>query len=336
MTIYSKVKSKIKDVIYPSLATPALRKNHRHLSELKKEQVREALRKYYFNQPINYFAATPEEYLDRSDGTQDMFNHVDWRTDFDRSFVIPWLASVFSLPGCRILEIGCGTGASTVTLAEQGCDVTAIDVNPGNLCAARERCRIYGLEAQFLCHNATELKDVFPSGSFDLVMFFATLEHLTYPERLIAMKSTWEMQRAGGLWCVVDTPNRLWWFDNHTAFLPFYHWLPDDLAIDYAPHCDRVFMKAYGSANRDDATRLDFARRGRGVSYHEFDLTLGESMSLDVISAMDVYVRDSSLVMRAKWLLSQDSRYEKMLRSLGPKIHRGFYQPYLNIILRKH
>jgi hypothetical protein len=54
-----------------------------------------------------------------------------------------------------------------------------------------------------------------------------------------------------------------------------------------------------------------------------------------VVSAMDLYVRDHNLVMRAKWTASQDRKYEKMLRSLGPKIHRGFYQPYLNLILRK-
>jgi 2-polyprenyl-3-methyl-5-hydroxy-6-metoxy-1,4-benzoquinol methylase len=264
-----------------------------------------------------------------------MFNHVDWRTDTDRAFVIPWLASLFPLRGCRILEIGCGTGASTVTLAEQGCEVTAVDVNIGNLSAGRERCRIYDLKAQFYCHNATELREVFSASSFDVILFFATLEHLTYAERLASMKSTWDMLAPGGFWGVIDTPNRLWWLDNHTAFLPFFHWLPDDLALDYAPHSSRLFMKAYALEKRDDATNLDFARRGRGVSYHEFDLTLGESAALAVVSAMDLYVRDHNLVMRAKWTASQDRKYEKMLRSLGPKIHRGFYQPYLNLILRK-
>jgi 2-polyprenyl-3-methyl-5-hydroxy-6-metoxy-1,4-benzoquinol methylase len=216
------IKRQIKNVIYPSLATPALKKNHRYLSEEQKEQVREAIRQHYFSQPINYFAATPEEYLNSPDGEHDMFNHVDWRTATDRAFVIPWLASVFPLRGCRILEIGCGTGASTVTLAEQGCEVTAVDVNMGNLSAGRERCRIYDLKARFYCHNATELREVFSACSFDVILFFATLEHLTYAERLASMKSTWDMLAPGGFWGVIDTPNRLWWLDNHTAFLPFF------------------------------------------------------------------------------------------------------------------
>lgn len=85
------------------------------------------------------------------------------------------------------------------------------------------------------------------------------------------------MLAPGSFWGVIDRPNWLWWFDNHTAFLPFLHWLPDDLASDYAPHSYCSFMKAYALKERDDATTLDFARRGRGVSYHEFDLTLDEN-----------------------------------------------------------
>ena len=318
------------------MATESQAQRHRRLSDSKQEDVREALRRHYFSQPLNYFAATPEDYLNTSEGKQDLENHLNWRTDTDRAHVVPWLASVLPLEGCRVLEIGCGTGASTVALAEQGCDVTAVDVNEGNIRAAQERCRVYDLKPHFTCCNATDVHKVFPSTGFGLIVFFATLEHLTYAERLAAMKSTWDMLEPGAFWCVVDTPNRLWWFDNHTAFLPFYHWLPDDLALDYAPHSDRAFMKNYGSAKRDDAVRLDFARRGRGVSYHEFDMALGESGSLDVVSAMDLYLRDRSLVLWAKWRASQDRKYEAILRSLGLKIHRGFYQSYLNLIVRKH
>jgi len=31
-------------------------------------------------------------------------------------------------PGCRVLEIGCGTGQATVELARRGCDVLAIEL----------------------------------------------------------------------------------------------------------------------------------------------------------------------------------------------------------------
>ena len=51
------------------------------------------------------------------------------------------------------------------------------------------------------------------------MIFFACLEHMTYAERLTAMRATWNGLRAGALWCSIETPNRLWWFDEHTSFL---------------------------------------------------------------------------------------------------------------------
>lgn len=33
-------------------------------------------------------------------------------------------------PGCRVLEIGCGTGVATVPLAERGCEVLALELGP--------------------------------------------------------------------------------------------------------------------------------------------------------------------------------------------------------------
>jgi len=197
-----------------------------------------------------------------------MADHLDLRTTTFRRRVIPWMAAARSLSECRVLEIGCGTGASTVALAEQGCDLVGVDVNEGNILVAQERCRIYGLEAKFLCANATDLHEHYEPGAFDLIIFFATLEHLTYAERISAMRCTWEMLEPGSLWCVVDTPNRLWWFDWHTAHLPFFNWLPDDLALDYAPHSDRVFMQSYATAGRDDGGEARFcsARTRRQLS----------------------------------------------------------------------
>ena len=330
------IKRSIRNRVYASLSAPELAGKRRQLSDSGRGQLEQVLRIHYFSQPLNYFAATPEEYLFTSEGQKDLAAHMDERIALDRECVIPWLASKVPLNGCRVLEIGCGTGASTVALAEQGCRVTAVDVNQDNLRAAEARCGIYDLSAQFLCCNATEVHGLFPAGSFDLIVFFATLEHLTCAERLQAMKGTWEMLAPGAFWCVVDTPNRLWWLDEHTSGLPFFNWLPDDLALDYAPHSDRSCLKTYASAGRDEAVKLDFARRGRGVSYHEFDLALGDSDSLDVISAYEMYARSCHFAFRAQWLLSPGRKYESLLRQLGPKIHPGFYQKYLNLLLRKH
>lgn len=328
------IKQRLENAAYRLLTPPDLAAKQRPLSESGRAELEGALRRYYFSQPLNYSAATPDEYLAGPEGRTDMADHVEARTRLFRGRVIPWLAATRPLAQCRVLEIGCGTGSATVAFAEQGCDVVGVDVNENNLLVARERCRIYGVEAKFLCANATELHERFETGAFDLIVFFATLEHLTHAERISAMRCTWAMLQPGGLWCVVEAPNRLWWFDWHTAHLPFFNWLPDDLALDYAPHSERAFMKSYATAGRDDAVKLDFARRGRGVSYHEFDLAMGPSASLNVVSALQLYLREHSLAFRA-WYFLTFRKFEGFLRAHGPQIHRGFYQPEIALIIRR-
>jgi 2-polyprenyl-3-methyl-5-hydroxy-6-metoxy-1,4-benzoquinol methylase len=329
------IRQRFRDAAYGSLVSSTLAHNQRSLSDAARAELQGALRHHYFNQPLNYFAATPDEYLASSEGQQDMADHMEGRTNSFRQRVIPWIASARPLAGCRVLEIGCGTGASTVALAEQGCDVVAVDVSESSIHANQERCRIFGLSAKFLCANATDLHKHFQTGVFDLIIFFATLEHLTYAERISAMRSTWAMLQSGSLWCVVETPNRLWWFDGHTSWLPFFNWLPDDLALEYALYSERAFMKRYATVGRDDEVKLDFARRGRGVSYHEFELALAPAASLNVVSALNLYLRERSLAIRTRWRFSRSRKFEKFLCAHGPRIHPGFYQSDLDLIIRK-
>ncbi|HEX3790423.1 MAG TPA: class I SAM-dependent methyltransferase [Pseudonocardiaceae bacterium] len=49
-------------------------------------------------------------------------------------------------PGCRVLEIGCGTGQATVPLAVRGCRVTAVELGP-NLAALARRNLAAALES---------------------------------------------------------------------------------------------------------------------------------------------------------------------------------------------
>ncbi len=329
----STIKSLLRPIAYASLVPAELATNHRALSASRSEALGQALRQHYFAQPLNYCASSPEAYLATEEGSADLSHQMLGRLSTDRERVIPWLNDAKALKGARMLEIGCGTGASTVALTEQGAIVTAVDVNAGNIEAARARLDLYGLSADFVVANATELLERFSPGSFDLIVFFATLEHLTYAERMTAMRGTWSMLKGGQLWAVVETPNRLWWFDDHTACLPFYHWLPDELALDYAPYSERLCMKAYKVAPRNEATALDLARRGRGVSYHEFDLTMGRD--INVVSALGPYLRAKNAVIRARWLASDDRKASAFLRERGPKIHDGFYQPSLDLIIRK-
>lgn len=51
---------------------------------------------------------------------------------------------------CRAIELGCGTGVNAVWLAQQGFDVTAIDLSPLALERARHRAESVGVKLRFL------------------------------------------------------------------------------------------------------------------------------------------------------------------------------------------
>lgn len=169
---------------------------------------------------------------------------------------------------------------------------------------------------------------------FDLVVFPASLEHMTLEERLEAIRTTWEMLPTGGLWCLLETPNRLWFFDQHTSRLPFFHWLPDDLALLYAQHSPRLSFRAkFGTP--DGAAWLDLARAGRGVSFHELEVAVGPLARLEVVSSLALHVRRNNVVRAVAWWFSQRRGYERFLQRHGPRIHCGYYQEILDLLLRK-
>lgn len=277
-----------------------------------------------------------EQWLATPEGLRDLDEHTRRRLHAFRTQVVPWLDSARPLSGARILEIGCGTGASTVALAEQGASVTAIDIDAESLVVARDRCRLHGVDAEFMRVNGAAAAELPALGQFDLVIFFACLEHMTYEERLAAMRTTWNGLKPAALWCSIETPNRLWWFDEHTSFLPFYNWLPDELAFDYSRYSPRdPFRSSY--RERGDEAFTSFLRHGRGVSYHEFELAMMDAAQLDVVSSLPLWLRrDGVLGWRAlKRLRKPKHRYERLIASLRPDLHRGFFQPYLDLIIRK-
>lgn len=323
--LLEKINEQIKSFVSPKVPRDVF-ENFRNIDKHGMDAIEASLKHNYFR--LN------EAYLSGDEGRRDLQDHLSRRLDSFRNNVIPWLHDAKPLNGSNILEIGCGTGSSTVALAEQGAKVTAIDILESSLHVARERCRVYGLNAKFINANATEVHKILSGRHFDFIIFFATLEHLTHAERMAAMKNTWQMLSKGDLWCVVETPNRLWFYDAHTSSLPFYHWLPDELAFMYSKFSPRKsFCDSYKEI--DEGSILHFLRRGRGVSFHEFELSMDKVENLDIVSSLSIFLRKQNILRAIWWRLRNEGQYESLLSTIGPEIHRGFYQPELNLIIRK-
>ena len=314
----------------PAEPLPSLEKNYITISPEDLGRLRSSLERHCFAQYSTAFFASEA-------GQADLHNHLSARLEGFRRKVVPWLNEVRPLKGSRILEIGCGTGSSTVSLAEQGAEVVGVDIEPASLTVAQDRCRLYGLNrVEFVCANATEASQVFRERNFDFIIFFATLEHMTHEERMVAMKDTWDMLDPGGCWSIIETPNRLWYYDSHTSLMPFHLWLPDELAFECARFSPRAnYREIY---DRLTPERLShFLRRGRGLSYHEFELTIDTLEKLPVVSSLSEFLRArSSPAKNEQYLKSVECEYKALLRKVGPpRLHGGFYEPYLDLILKK-
>lgn len=331
------VKARIKRLIRPTIPKD-LKRRFKSLSPDGFRDLESSLKRNYFSRQVwGGVEVDVESLLASNEGRSDMSDHLYRRLDLFRATVVPWLADAKPIAGARILEIGCGTGSSTVALAEQGAEVVAVDVDEHSLQVARDRCAAYGLNASFLGVNANQVFKELSGQHFDFVIFFACLEHMTHDERIDAMRGTWKMLSSGDLWCVIETPNRLWYFDHHTSRLPFYSWLPNDLAFDYSRFSPREpFKDSYRQPSAD--AMLSFLRHGRGVSFHEFDVAMKPAPELDVVSSRRIWLREKSFLRLwdLAWRVTLDHRFETCLVAAKPEIHRGFYQPFLDLIIRKN
>ncbi|MFO8002564.1 MAG: class I SAM-dependent methyltransferase [Marinilabilia sp.] len=260
----------------------------------------------------------------------DLRAHLYERLESDRGTIVPWIDNATNLKRMRILEIGCGTGSSSIALAEQGARVTGIDIDEGALIVAKDRSDVYNVDAEFKLLNAQQISGVFNDGEFDVIIFFACLEHMTIAERLSSLRDAWEILPTNGLLVIVETPNRLWYFDDHSSMLPFFHWLPNELAFWYTKFSSREnFRELYNEDN--EVSKEHFIRRGRGVSFHEVDIAIGPVDHLKVISSLSTF---QGLGYRLKE--SRMARqYKTILRRLSPNIHEGFFDNYLDLIIQK-
>ncbi len=298
------------------------------------DEIGSSLRKHYFSVPHNCFGFDPTGYLSSPEGRRDFNDHLIARLDYNRAIFIPWLDSIRPLQNAAILEVGCGTGCAMVALAEQGADVTGLDIEEGSLQVAQDRCRIYGLNSTLVLDNGTNLGKLAAGRAYNWILFYASLEHMTFRERIQSLRDAWKSLPAGGLLGVIETPNRLWYYDTHSSLLPFFNWLQDDIALAYTRFSPRRGYRDICRGGKEGRDR-NFLRRGRGISYHEFDLSIDSCENLHVAGCLQTYLR-RNILRRIKWRCSTGHAFEKFLIRHGPPIHRGFYQEQLCLVLQKH
>src|SRR5258708_10104370 len=105
--------------------------------------------------------------------------------------------------GSTVLEIGCGVGAQTITLAQRSPDarITSVDVSANSIAEARRRAGTMGLtNVEFIQADIFALP--FNAESFDHVFVCFVLEHLSRPAEALAILRM--LLRTGGTRTVVE------------------------------------------------------------------------------------------------------------------------------------
>lgn len=139
-------------------------------------------------------------------------------------------------PGTRILDFGCGTGASCVYLGRSfpETEIVGVDLVPESLEIAEARKEFSGIRnARFLVSPSG---DELPPGigQFDGIIMSAVFEHLLPHERKRLMPLLWSVLKPGGILFINETPNRAFPLELHTTGLPLINYMPKGLALRFS------------------------------------------------------------------------------------------------------
>ena len=105
--------------------------------------------------------------------------------------------------GSRILEVGCGVGSQTITLARKSPNASflSIDISEESISQAQESLEPFGLKnVQFLCADIFNF-DI-ETEPFDHVFVCHVLEHLSQPEKALSILKN--LIKEGGTITVIE------------------------------------------------------------------------------------------------------------------------------------
>jgi SAM-dependent methyltransferase len=111
------------------------------------------------------------------------------------------LLALLPPPPARLLDLGCGTGWTSVFFARAGYDVTGVDLAPDMIAHAEDNGVRAGVDG--LAFVVCDYEELPFRGEFDAAVFFDALHHAVDEEA--ALTGAWRALRTGGV-CVTSEP----------------------------------------------------------------------------------------------------------------------------------
>jgi len=112
----------------------------------------------------------------------------------------------------RAIDLGCGSGANSVFLAEHGFDVTGVDFSPVALGKARGLATEHGVTATFVEGDLTAAHIPGADVPFDLLVDYGTLDDFKGAHRDAMAATIIRLAKPGAtflLWCFCAEPSDL-------------------------------------------------------------------------------------------------------------------------------
>ena len=137
-----------------------------------------------------------------------LISNILFRLMYQRGF-IPWDSGVSPpelveviegarrLPAGRALDLGCGTGTTTVYMASKGWQVTGVDFVPRPIRVARMKAAAAGVSVAFLVGDVTRLHELSIEPGFDLLFDQGCFHSLPDSARPAYKRELSRMARAG-------------------------------------------------------------------------------------------------------------------------------------------
>lgn len=103
-------------------------------------------------------------------------------------------------PGCKLLDVGCGFGGSSIYLAKNyDADATGITISPVQVEMAQKAAALERVNAEFMLMDAEEMKFDQP---FDVVWSIESISHYPHKEKFFAAAA--QYLKAGGTLAIID------------------------------------------------------------------------------------------------------------------------------------
>lgn len=144
-----------------------------------------------------------------------------------RHFTAPWeigprdelvhLAESGKLAPCRAIDLGCGTGANAIYLAQRGFDVTGVDFAAAGIEKATRAAQAAGVSIEWVLDDLTNLRHV--RGPFDLLVDYGVLDDIRPRWRELYARSILPLTHPGTRFLLWGFEYPIRWWER---LLPFF------------------------------------------------------------------------------------------------------------------